>query len=99
MLTDVIERISASCVPSAIASGTSPMSQFKSILSSPVFIPESNPRTREVVPVLLAGLAPAPSRPVQTDSHRVAEAAPGFENPPNSRCQCSDLRLWFAGQQ
>src|SRR2546427_10675898 len=32
MLTDVIERINASCVPSAIASGSSPMSQFRSML-------------------------------------------------------------------
>src|SRR6267378_862424 len=99
ILTDVIERINASCVPSAIASGTSPMSQFRSIFGSPRFIPKSTPLTREVLPVLLTILAPLPTQLVQIESHRAAEAAPDYGSPRNSHWQSSHTRTCFAAQQ
>src|SRR5437773_6277731 len=99
MLTDVIERINASCVPSAIASGISPISQFRSISRSPRFIAKSAPSTPSTLPALSAALSPFSNQPVQIESHRAAEAAPDYGNPRKPHWRSPDIPRWFAPPQ
>src|SRR6267378_2503887 len=98
-LTDVSEGISDSCVPFAITSGNSPISQFKSILKPPLFILKSNPPKRSVPPAPATVLSPFPNPPAQIESHPAGEAVPGCENPPKSHWQSSDSPQSFAAQQ
>src|SRR5256884_6495069 len=99
ILTEVNEGISDSCVPSAMASGNSPISLFKSILKPPLFIPKSNPPMPSGLPVLSIVLSPSPNSPVRIESHPAGEAAPGYEDLRKSHWQSSDSPPSFAAQQ
>src|SRR5712691_2318060 len=78
-------------MPSAIASGSSPISQFKSIFAAARFIRIPTPPTPENLPDPATALAPLPARPVRIESHPAGEAAPGYENPLKSHWQSSDI--------
>src|SRR5947207_15349915 len=99
MFTEVIGRINASCVPSAMASGNSPISLFKSILKPPLFIPKSNPPMPSGLPVLSIVLSPSPNSPVRIESHPAGEADPGYEDLRKSLWQSSDSRQSLAPHQ
>src|ERR1700681_3717329 len=89
MLTDVIDAISASCVPSAMASGDSPMSQFRSI----EVIRHLTPAMTVTSPVLPGGTARFANQRLQIESRRADEADQGLRDRPRSHSRSSDTLL------
>src|SRR5947209_20281694 len=95
MLTDVNAGISDSCVPSAMASGSSPMSQVRSIR----FIRQLDHQTPTVALARATMNARIPSSLAQIGSHREAEAVPGYAGRRKLCWRFWGSRQWFVAPQ